>query len=181
MRIGRLASPEGALAPTMVRCPPGNFLCRILLLPSRERGLEMRPAQARRIARHRREAVLRPGLGVALGRHHHHDRRRVLLDVEADGIEQQLGLAHLGRRHHHHALDLGVGDRIHDAALVGGTAGAPLAGLGARLRAQPSFGVSPVRDRQRRRRRQDCQRPAHRLDQAGAPLQDQGLCRPAGC
>ena len=94
--------------------------------------------EARRVARHRREAVLRPGLGVPLGRHHHHDRRRVLVDVVADAVAQGLRLAHLTARHHHHALDAPVGDRVHDAALVLGAAGTPLAGLGARLRAQPA-------------------------------------------
>ena len=45
MRIGRLASPEGALAPTMVRCPPGKRLCRILFDPSRDFGSAILPTR----------------------------------------------------------------------------------------------------------------------------------------
>ena len=38
--------PAGALAPTMVRCPPGNRLCNIVLPLSRERGSAILPCNA---------------------------------------------------------------------------------------------------------------------------------------
>ena len=43
--------------------------------------------QTRRVSRHRREAVLRPGFRIALGRHHHHDWRRVLVNMVSHGTQ----------------------------------------------------------------------------------------------
>ena len=56
-----------------------------------------------------------------------------------------------------HVLGLGIADRIHDAALVGGAVGAPLAGLGAGLRRQVAVAVCPFADRQGRGRGEDGQ------------------------
>ena len=89
-------------------------------------------------------------------------------------------LADLGRRHDHHALDRAVGDRVHDAALVLGAAGAPLPGLGARLRAQPAVGVGPVTDRELRRRPQDRQRRRTAVASRSGPVRISGDDRRRG-
>ena len=83
-------------------------------------------------------------------------------------------LADLTGRHDDDALDASVGDGVHDAALVLGALGAPLAGLGARLGAQPAVGVGPITDRQLRRRRQDRQRRRAASASCAGPVRIRG-------
>ncbi len=126
-----------------------------------------------RVSRHRREPILRPGFGVALGWHHHHDRGWIMVDVIADGIQAAFRFAGLTGGHDHHAFDHGVADGIHDAALIFGPGSRPRARFGARLGTQSPFGIGPVTDAQFRRRGQDRKRPFGRLGQPWRALQRQ--------
>jgi hypothetical protein len=79
--------PRGCVGADDGQVPAREALVQDLVRPVPRLRVGDAPGEARRVARHWREAVL-PGLGVALGRHHHHDRRRVLIDVVADGVPE---------------------------------------------------------------------------------------------
>ena len=106
--------------------------------------------KARRVADHRRQAVLGPGLGHFDGRHDHQDRRRVLVDVEADDVAQAFGVADLAALGDHNAVHGRIGKRIHHAAEIFGARGVPMSGLGTCFRRQITLTVCPLADRQRR-------------------------------
>ena len=116
----------------------------------------------RAIPQHRGQLVSGPLPGGRLGRVDHQDRRRVLPDVVAAEVVDDLRLAHTGRGHEYHPLPPRVADRVHDLAEVFRASCAPAAGLGAALRGEVSIGVRPLAQAEPRRRRQSPQQPRRR-------------------
>ncbi len=90
--------------------------------------------ETRRVAYHWRQPVLRPGFGHLDGRLHHQDRRRVLIDVEADDVAQAFGVADLTALGDDNAGHGRVRDRVHHAAKIFGARGVPMSGLGTGFR-----------------------------------------------
>ena len=114
--------------------------------------------KTRRVAYHWRQPILRPGFGHFDGWLHHQDRRRVLIDMEADDVAQGFGVADLRSLGDDDAGHRRVGDRVHHAAKIFRARGVPMSGLGTGFRRQISLAVGPLRNRQRRRRRKRGQR-----------------------
>ena len=104
-----------------------------------------------RVAQHRREPIFGPCLRHVEGRLDHQHRGRVLGDMVANDIVENLGLADLGRGHNHDHLDRRVGECVHDSPLILGPTGQPLTGLRTRLWTEFAFPIRPVRDLEIRR------------------------------
>ena len=105
------------------------------------------PAQGRRRAHEASgHPVFRKRLRHLKGRLQNQYRAGIVGNVEAEDVENRLGLAQLSSGHHHHLGGRRIGAGVHDAALVLGAGGVPAAGLATALRVEPSFAVGPLAD-----------------------------------
>ena len=102
------------------------------------------PAQYRRVAYHRGQAVFAECLPHVQGRLHNQDGRGGIGHKIAKDVQQQFGLAQLRRAHDNYPPYVRITYGVHDLPLVRCLVGVPPPRLGAALRAQHTVAVSPL-------------------------------------